>query len=585
MEAVAAFAVAGNVLQFLEFSSKLLTKSLEIYRSQEGLSNDRRVRERLLKDSILVFSAIESNAGTTLAQQVETNVTVVDGVIKCLVGHATVLAYDASSILGGSDDRIGSLAGACSGVANQLLQRIEKLKVRGTKRTWSSLKGALAEIWAQSDIESLQKNLDMYKTQLEFHVLMSLRANVNLIASRQADQFDKLNSSMKSTIEGLLEDTSAKTRRSPAPVSLSPDDLEALDEQHKKTRAEVKSAVREALRSRNLDDLQSSTLVNTSALTNAADHMANELLNIEKEILNSLKFTVMLDREEEISAAERATFDWIFEEQDEEDLRWSNFSEWLLRGESVYWLTGKAGSGKSTLMKYIFCHRQTRFLLRRWAADVPLVVAGFFFWNSGASMQKTQEGLLRSLLFQVLVNHRELMPVLLSDLKDYATDELRDIWTLSRLTKAFEKLILQNVVPLKICFFIDGLDEYSGDHSALAELLKRASDASHIKVCAASRPLVVFEHAFKGYESLMLQRLTFNDISVYVQNKWKTHPRMVELDKEEPKIAERLGSEIVTKAAGVFLWVKLVVRSLLEGLTSYDRGSDLEKRLQELPEE
>ncbi|KAB5579951.1 hypothetical protein GE09DRAFT_1212413 [Coniochaeta sp. 2T2.1] len=43
--------------------------------------------------------------------------------------------------------------------------------------------------------------------------------------------------------------------------------------------------------------------------------------------------------------------------------------------------------------------------------------------------------------------------------------------------------------------------------------------------------------------------------------------------------------EVVNKAAGVFIWVKLVVKSLLEGLGSYDRLSDLKRRLNDLPED
>ena len=41
--------------------------------------------------------------------------------------------------------------------------------------------------------------------------------------------------------------------------------------------------------------------------------------------------------------------------------------------------------------------------------------------------------------------------------------------------------------------------------------------------------------------------------------------------------------EIVDKADGVFLWVVLVVRSILLGLANRDEMDDLERRLHELP--
>jgi hypothetical protein len=42
-------------------------------------------------------------------------------------------------------------------------------------------------------------------------------------------------------------------------------------------------------------------------------------------------------------------------------------------------------------------------------------------------------------------------------------------------------------------------------------------------------------------------------------------------------------SEITTKAAGVFLWVMLLVKSLLDGLRNYDTIDELRHRLEELP--
>jgi hypothetical protein len=55
------------------------------------------------------------------------------------------------------------------------------------------------------------------------------------------------------------------------------------------------------------------------------------------------------------------------------------------------------------------------------------------------------------------------------------------------------------------------------------------------------------------------------------------------LAEAEPKHAADLVDEIVTKASGVFLWVILVVRSLLGGLRNGDDVNDLRRRLRGLP--
>jgi hypothetical protein len=60
---------------------------------------------------------------------------------------------------------------------------------------------------------------------------------------------------------------------------------------------------------------------------------------------------------------------------------------------------------------------------------------------------------------------------------------------------------------------------------------------------------------------------------------------MVDLFKEEPEEAAALCQEILEKASGVFLWVSLVVRSLLASLRNHDDIHYLRRRLSELPPE
>ena len=55
------------------------------------------------------------------------------------------------------------------------------------------------------------------------------------------------------------------------------------------------------------------------------------------------------------------------------------------------------------------------------------------------------------------------------------------------------------------------------------------------------------------------------------------------LREREPDFAKTLLEEIVAKSAGVFLWVRLVVTTLLSGLSNNDRISDLKRRLDNLP--
>ncbi len=92
------------------------------------------------------------------------------------------------------------------------------------------------------------------------------------------------------------------------------------------------------------------------------------------------------------------TFQCIFSEPIVSDKPWDNFVQWLRGGSERYRINEKAGSGKSTLEKYISSHHETRGALTSWAGDQELITASFFFWNTGTTLQKSQMGLLRSLL-------------------------------------------------------------------------------------------------------------------------------------------------------------------------------------------
>jgi hypothetical protein len=310
---------------------------------------------------------------------------------------------------------------------------------------------------------------------------------------------------------------------------------------------------------------------------------------VERTILDLLSFPTMSDRFEEISEAHRRTFEWIFRNTGEKK-SWSCYTTWLSSGSGIYWMNGKAGSGKSTLMRHIYNHKTTRQQLSVWAKRTPLSMAHFFFWNSGTSEQKSQIGLLRAILHRVLEEHRALVPIVLPGLwaREYSHQLdgsilIRADFLLVQLMQAFTNLIQQTAYPLKVCFFIDGLDEFEGDHREIASLFTKLAESSNVKVCVSSRPELPFQDAFGSFPNLRLQDLTYNDIRHYVSETLNTNSRYQQLTVEEPLEAPRLEQEIISRADGVFLWVRLVVKSLMDGLGNRDDIDDLQRRLEILP--
>ncbi len=163
-----------------------------------------------------------------------------------------------------------------------------------------------------------------------------------------------------------------------------------VSKEHERTRAEIIQAINvQKVSLRKSDEMIS--ILPAGATSDAVKHAVISI------ILDSLRFPSMCDRYDEIDDAHKKTFDWIFR-HDSNVHSWSNFSDWLVQGDGIYWINGKAGSGKSTLMRYIYEDARTLSLLGQWAGSPDnLTIAAFFFWKSGTADQASQTGLLRSL--------------------------------------------------------------------------------------------------------------------------------------------------------------------------------------------
>ena len=239
-------------------------------------------------------------------------------------------------------------------------------------------------------------------------------------------------------------------------------------------------------------------------------------------------------------------------------------------------------------MRYLYDSDRTMERLRQWAGAKNLITTSCFFWSPGSSIQKSQEGLLRSLLYEILLKNLDLIQHTVP--WQWRSLELGGralpLWTNNELFSALTNLVHYAESSTKIIMFIDGLDEFEGSEDIRTEtivLLKRLSKSPAVKVCVSSRPWPVFEDAFQHLPSLLLQDLTYNDIKLYVTSELGENLKFKMLQHQRPHDSSQLIIEIVEKAGGVFLWVHLVVRSLLEGLQNEDDVQDLQRRLRVLP--
>lgn len=207
-------------------------------------------------------------------------------------------------------------------------------------------------------------------------------------------------------------------------------------------------------------------------------------------------------------------------------------------------------------MKFLVQHLETHRLLRNWAQGYTLVMARHFFWSAGPSIQKSQAGLLRTVLFVLLVNCPNLAPVFCPRRWNDQTHCGLGDWTRSELLKCLNNLASATELPFRVCLFIDGLDEYDGDHVELARVLLALADLPNIKICTSSRAWVDFLDAFGSSPwKLSIHELIATDINMFVTDMFLANQQFCKIQASNGEAAQYLMAEIGSRPQGVFLWV------------------------------
>jgi hypothetical protein len=152
--------------------------------------------------------------------------------------------------------------------------------------------------------------------------------------------------------------------------------------------------------------------------------------------------------------------------------------------------------------------------------------------------------------------------------------------------KAFEALTTKGSFSQhRFCFFVDGLDEYDGQYTAqikLARDLQRWASGADVKICASSRPYIQFDKLVASEDRrIHLHELTRHD--VYLFSRKMIEDNLEDDLKRVKGYYLRLVEKVVNKSEGVFLWARLVICSLLEGMFRHDKEDVLEGKLNVLP--
>ncbi|KAH7303799.1 hypothetical protein B0I35DRAFT_446031 [Stachybotrys elegans] len=235
-------------------------------------------------------------------------------------------------------------------------------------------------------------------------------------------------------------------------------------------------------------------------------------------------------------------------------------------------------------MKLIAGHPHTAKALSTWAGPNQLVTACHYLWSPGTAMQKSLEGLFRSILYSILRGAPELIPAVCSSERTKSSASANAPWLKAELIATMQNFAQLTESPVKCCIFIDELDALDWGLPEAVLLISDFAQSPHCKICVSSRPWNLFEFAFGSdpMRRLRIHDLTRPDTEAYVRVQLENHPSWP-YNQGRDGTAAYLIREITDRADGVFLWVVLVTKSILMGVTNGDTISVLRQRIDAFP--
>ncbi|KAI3318127.1 hypothetical protein HD806DRAFT_325111 [Xylariaceae sp. AK1471] len=300
----------------------------------------------------------------------------------------------------------------------------------------------------------------------------------------------------------------------------------------------------------------------------------------------------------QVSQSHRGSFEWLFKDS-------VPFMSWLSDDDSMYepifWITGKPGSGKSTLMRFALEDPRTQTFL---ATSRGHAMAYFFHLRGKSLMQKSLRGMLTELLYHTLKQFPEFFVILKPLYEGVARRTADTQWNLSDLLKGFSQIphmtSLSSSPRVRLFYFIDALDE-NQDQKENETLMRAIKDiasqyekhklqpgAPLLKICLASRPWPFFQTALGGrarIPSIAIDQFTTADIRTYTQALLLQPLSETHYSEDYRKSVLELSSKITSQAKGVFVWVRVVVDNLHQHIVDGTPLKVLENILTSYPDE
>jgi hypothetical protein len=150
MDPFTALSLAGNVVQFVDFGIRLVSRGSELYTSATGSLTANDELELVAADLNALTAKLRSSFNS---EQIE-----------CFTQEDQIFA-----------DSFERICNEAAMIAEELMGDLDKLKVKGEHRKWKSLWIALHTAWPNHQAASLERRLSRLREALDTHILVSFK--------------------------------------------------------------------------------------------------------------------------------------------------------------------------------------------------------------------------------------------------------------------------------------------------------------------------------------------------------------------------------------------------------------------------
>jgi hypothetical protein len=137
LDPLSAIGLAGNIVQFVDFSYKLFSQTQEIYSSATGASKD-----------------TEDIFGITIHFRE-----------LCVKLSSSTHSSNSSGPYSHNNDSLQTLSRDCLAAADEMIEALNNIRSQGIQSKWGSFRLCLKTVWKQSKIDRMERRLDRYRSQ------------------------------------------------------------------------------------------------------------------------------------------------------------------------------------------------------------------------------------------------------------------------------------------------------------------------------------------------------------------------------------------------------------------------------------